>query len=217
MSPFLRSLPKGAMLLDAGCGLGNWTVHFAKNGYSVLGMDIARETIEKLQELFPDIEFAVGDIRNTGLDSETFDCIFSWGVFEHFEEGMQPCIQEAYRLLKPGGFLFVSVPYDNFRHTLRSIRYRRQSGFASEKIQFYQWRLTRQEMLTELTRGGFDVIGIKQIGKRQGLLRCLYHEFRLHYDWLLTKGLSVILQPFFPAWLVSHMILGIAWKHREES
>jgi len=212
MDPYLRLLPKNARLLDGGCGLGEWTVHFSMRGYSVLGMDIASDTIEKLKELFPDVDFVVGDIRNTGLESKLFDCIFSWGVFEHFEEGMQPCIREAYRLLKPCGLLFISVPYDNLRHALRSIRDHKQADFSDKKFRFYQWRFTRKELRTELCLGGFDVLSIKHICKLEGLLRCLHHEFRLHYSWFLTKGFGFILQPFVPGWLISHMILGVAQK-----
>ena len=212
MAPFLERLPRNARLLDGGCGLGNWTVYFSKRGYSVLGMDVAGETVEKLQEIFPDVDFLVGDIRNTGLEAKSFDCVFSWGVFEHFEEGVHPCIREAFRLLKPGGYLFVSVPYDNVRHALRSIRDHKRVDFNDKNMRFYQWRFTRKELRTELRLGGFDVLEIRQICKSQGILRSLYHEFGLHYDWFVTKGLSLLLRPFVPAWLVSHMILSIAKK-----
>ena len=212
ITSYLRLLPKNARLLDGGCGLGNWTVYFSKRGYSVLGIDIAGETIKKLQALFPDVDFLVGDIRNTGLEAKSFDCVFSWGVFEHFEEGVHPCIREAFRLLKPGGYLFVSVPYDNVRHALRSIRDHKRVDFNDKNMRFYQWRFTRKELRTELRLGGFDVLEIRQICKSQGILRSLYHEFGLHYDWFVTKGLSLLLRPFVPAWLVSHMILSIAKK-----
>ena len=212
IAPYLKLLPKNARLLDGGCGLGKWAVFFSEKGYSVVGMDLARGTIEKLQALFPDIDFLVGDIRNTGLESRSFDCMFSWGVFEHFEEGMQLCIREASRLLRPGGYLFVSVPYDNFRHALKSIHDRNVADFKDKDVRFYQWRFTRKELIMELKLGGFDVLGVKQIGKRQGIFRCLHHEFALDYDWFATKALSFLLRPFIPAWLVAHMILGVAQK-----
>ena len=212
MASFLRLLPENARLLDGGCGRGEWTIHFARSGYAVLGMDIVSATIESLQELFPDVDFMVGDIRNTGLESGSFDGVFSWGVFEHFEEGMQPCIREAYRLLKPGGFLFLSVPHDNLRHALRSVRDCKSADLNEDNMRFYQWRFTKKELSIELRLGGFDVLEVRRICKRQGILRSLYHEFGLHYDWFVTKGLSLVLQPFVPAWLVAHMVLGVAKK-----
>src|SRR5262245_19220065 len=86
LDSYVRRLPKGARLLDGGCGMGYWTVHFSRAGYPTLGLDVSRATIDKLKQLFPEAEFVVGDIRATGLPSGSCDLYFSWGTFEHFEE-----------------------------------------------------------------------------------------------------------------------------------
>ena len=213
MAPYIAKLPQGGRLLDGGCGLGDWTLYFSRNGHPTLGLDLSRATVARLKELFPEAEFAVGDIRDTGLDGASFDGYFSWGVFEHFEDGLQSCIREGYRLLKPGGYLFVSVPFDNLRHGLRAAwgRHRRR-GAPRDATRVYQWRLTRKELRDELRKGGFDVFDVKPIHKRQGILRSLHHEFGLPYDWILTKGLSVLLQTFVPGSLIAHMVLAVARK-----
>ena len=41
-----------------------------------------------------------------------FDAYLSLGVIEHWEEGPQQAIDEAYRVIKPGGYFFVSTPLD---------------------------------------------------------------------------------------------------------
>ena len=174
------------------------------------GLDLSRETIGQLQARFPDAEFAAGDIRHTAFADAEFDAYFSWGVFEHFEAGLQPCIAEAFRVLKPGGYLFISVPLDNVRHgILGALRRGRPSGGT---LRFYQWRLTQAEIANELAIGGFDVIHTHPIHKRQGVLRSLHHECGLPYGWSLTKGLSVALAPLVPGAFIAHMLFAVARK-----
>lgn len=210
MAPYMAALPEGAKLLDGGCGLGDWTVFFSRNGYPTTGLDISRETVAKLNELFPDVDFAVGDIRDTGLASASIDGYFSWGVFEHFESGLGPCVAEAWRLLKPGGYLFVSVPMDNLRHAMGGAL----AGPAAPApaARFYQWRLTRAELARELSLVGFEVLKVAAIHKRQGVLRALHHTLGLHYEWFISRALSAVLAPFVPGVLIAHMILAVARK-----
>lgn len=210
MKPYLDGLEKPARILDGGCGLGNWTAKLTEEGFSVVGLDLSEKTVAQLEDLFPDCEFQVGDIRQTGAPDNSFDAYFSWGVFEHFENGPQECIAEALRVLKPGGYLFMSTPLDNLRHALLST-----FGHAKPhhgETRFYQYRFTRAELATELSKGGFEVVKMHPIHKRQGVLRSLHHEFKLPYEWFLTKGLSVVLAPITPGSMIAHMVLAIARK-----
>ena len=213
MHPYLDQLPKGARLLDGGCGLGDWTLYFSRNDLPTLGLDISRDTVAKLNSLFPDTDFAMGDIRATGLPDESFDGYFSWGTFEHFEEGLDRCVAEAWRILKPGGYLFITVPFDNLRQSLlKAFDAKRETEPILQPMRFYQWRLTRRELRDCLRSGGFHVLEIKPIHKRQGVLRSLHHEFGLSYKWPATKALSVLLAPFLPGIVFSHMIMAVARK-----
>jgi ubiquinone/menaquinone biosynthesis C-methylase UbiE len=213
MAPYMAKLPKGARVLDGGCGLGDWTLYFARQGFSVAGLDLSRQTVEQLQVRFPEAEFIDGDIRHTRLANASCDAYFSWGVFEHFESGLQDCVREAFRIVKPGGLLFVSVPLDNLRHSILGSLARPRP--ARDKLRFYQWRLTCAELARELEIGGFEVLDVQHINKRQGVLRSLHHEFGLPYEWLLTKGLSVLLAPLLPGSLIAHMVIAVARKPRD--
>jgi SAM-dependent methyltransferase len=217
MRPYLGELPAGARLLDGGCGLGDWTLYFDRNGFSTLGLDISRETVAQLQARFPEAEFAVGDIRAIDFPDASFDGYFSWGTFEHFEEGLGRCVDEAYRILKPGGYLFITVPFDNLRHMLRAaFGGTRGKPAKHDHLRFYQWRLTRRELRDELSQRGFEVLDTRPIHNRQGVLRSLHHTFGLPYEWLLTKGLSVLLSPILPRTVFAHMIMAVARKPRTD-
>jgi ubiquinone/menaquinone biosynthesis C-methylase UbiE len=210
MAPHMAKLPKGARVLDGGCGLGDWVLAFQREGFSVIGLDLSRKTVEQLKARFPETEFMAGDIRKTGFPDESFDAYFSWGVFEHFESGPQDCLREAWRILKPGGLLFISVPMDNLRHALLGAFSRPQP--ISGGARFYQYRFTRAELAREISMAAFEVISVQPIHKRQGALRSLHHELGLPYDWLLTKGLSAIIAPLVPGSFIAHMVLAVARK-----
>ena len=211
MWPYVQRLPKGGRLLDGGCGLGDWTVWFTRAGYPTVGLDVSKATIAKLKTAFPDIAFSVGDIRATGFPDAFFDGYFSWGTFEHFEEGFDRVVAEAMRVLKPGGLLFVSTPFDNLRHSLHAVLGgRRRLEPQAAPTRFYQWRLTRGELAGILARHGFAVDDVRMIQKRHGLQRFFGSNFGLAETSISCRGLSMVASPFVPRVAMSHMILAIA-------
>jgi SAM-dependent methyltransferase len=213
MWPYLKKLPKGSRVLDGGCGLGDWVLWLTRAGYPTFGLDVSRVTIGKLQQMFPDMQFSVGDIRETGFPDDFFDAYFSWGTFEHFEEGFDRVVGEAFRVLKPGGRLFISMPFVNIRHALRDILLEPwRIPPQTSRTRFYQWRLTRGELATILARHGFEVDDVKIIGKRQGLQRWLQQLTGISATSTFARGAAVVVAPFVPKAVVGHMILAIAHK-----
>lgn len=214
MKPYLEQIrsTKKLRILDAGCGQGEWTIYLADQGDQVYGVDISRQTIELLNQKFPQYNFLCADIRHLEFTDNLFDAYFSWGTFEHFEDGLGKCITEAWRVLQPGGFLFISVPFQNWRHIMRDALPWQRSPTYTTPMRFYQWRLTQSELHHELAMRGFQVLEIKRICKIQGLGRALEHDLRIPSRSLIGRVAKHLLKPIVPSRWVSHMLMAVAQK-----
>lgn len=216
IEPYISSLKPEARILDGGCGLGHWTGYYASRGFDIVGMDLSRATVERLEKLFPELTFICGDIRRTGFPEGSFDAYLSWGTFEHFEIGLGPCFEEARRILKPGGYLFITVPFQNGRHLRRDGQelwhwdenYDREAGYRSS-LRFYQWRLTLPELHRAFEMHGFRYLKGYPIHKEVGMRRMLKHEFGLSYESIGHRILRPLFRPVVPARYIAHMILGV--------
>ena len=80
---FIASLPKGASVLDLGCGSGSPVArHMAANGLRVTGVDASPTLISLARERLPDEEWLIGDMRSLQL-SRRFDGILALDSFFH--------------------------------------------------------------------------------------------------------------------------------------
>jgi SAM-dependent methyltransferase len=57
----------------------------------------------------------VADATSLPLDDNSFDCVAAFEVMEHLENPIR-LIEEAYRVLTPGGVLLLSVPFAFHQH-----------------------------------------------------------------------------------------------------
>ncbi|WYD80830.1 MAG: class I SAM-dependent methyltransferase [Candidatus Electrothrix gigas] len=212
-------LSSNCKVFDGGCGLGLWARYVAGRGFETVGWDISRETIRRLQASFPEAHFSCGDIRKTNFPENYFGLYYSWGVFEHFEEGPERCFTEAARIIEPGGYLLVSVPFQNIRHSrlmrkslLDVDKYYKEGHGYEKNMRFYQWRLTQQELEQQMAMAGFDIIEIVPIEKREGIHRALLEKWSILNETAILPWLETGLEKLLPRNLVSHMIFAAARK-----
>jgi len=98
---FLDQIDRTQRVLDAGCGEGILVNEYHQRGYNIIGMDLNYSS--KL--VFK------GNILSSPYADETFDVIINLDVLEHMSFSDQEiAVREFARILKPGGFFFVSVP-----------------------------------------------------------------------------------------------------------
>jgi SAM-dependent methyltransferase len=101
----------GAVVLDAGCGMGRYLRVAAGAGAVVVGLDLSEST-RAARELTADLADRVlvlrGDLLRPPLAEGSFDLIYSIGVLDHTPDPRRAFLALA-RLLKPGGRIAIWV------------------------------------------------------------------------------------------------------------
>lgn len=147
-----RVFRPGSMILDAGCGFGEWVYLLEKGGYRAAGIDYSPELIERLKQAYPDSTWIEGDIRAIPLPEASVDGVISWGVIEHDEAGPAAALREFHRIVKPGGSIIVTVPHDS--EVVR--RSSRHQFPPVESMKFFQYFMTERELTDHVAAAGFE-------------------------------------------------------------
>jgi SAM-dependent methyltransferase len=170
-APFSRYLPHEGLVLEAGCGTGQWVLALRARGYDCVGIDYAWRTLVRVHADVPELPLVGGDLLGLCLRDDACTGITSLGVVEHRKEGPEPFLAELYRVLAPGGRLLISVPYFN---ALREYRAARGAYLQDTTgLDFYQWAFTAREFDALLVRTGFTVLDHVPYGH----YKCLRGEF----------------------------------------
>lgn len=104
-------LPQG-VTIDLGCGTGADLIYLARQGYHVIGVDIAIEPLRfARQRLFQaglDVPLIQADARFLPFGDASIDLICDSGCFHSFAPEIRPMYARSVaRVLKPGGILFL--------------------------------------------------------------------------------------------------------------
>jgi 2-polyprenyl-3-methyl-5-hydroxy-6-metoxy-1,4-benzoquinol methylase len=98
--------PKQAKILECGCGGARTSLYVARRGFAVTCTDNSPEAIRLAKDNFAALNVNATFIQDNLLDSkipsESFDCVMSFGLLEHFVD-LQPLLASTTRLVKPGG------------------------------------------------------------------------------------------------------------------
>ena len=106
------SINKFNAILDFGCGIGRVIRYFnTLNGTALYGTDYNPDLIAWCRKNLKFAEFQTNLLANPlDYQDEQFDFIYALSVFTHLREPLQHFwIKELSRVLKPGGFLFITV------------------------------------------------------------------------------------------------------------
>ena len=108
----------GPDVLDVGCSQGIASILLAREGHRVIGIDREHEAIRAARERLDQeeaqvrerVEFRIAEGRAVGFANGSFDAVLLGEVLEHqLDPGK--LLEEARRVLRPGGRIVVTTPY----------------------------------------------------------------------------------------------------------
>ncbi len=119
-----RELAEGSSILDAGAGESVYKKYFNHCQYKAIDLAVGENRWN-----YENLDY-VGPLHEMPIEDGVFDAVLCTQVLEHLEWPRES-VQEMYRVLKPGGKLYMTVPmahcehqvpYDFFRYTSYGLR-----------------------------------------------------------------------------------------------
>lgn len=130
-------------ILDMGCGPGGNISLLAGFG-SVVGLDVSEEAL-KFAGKYNFAKLVLGDGKNLPFEDNSYELVTSLDVLEHLEDD-QKAIKEAFRVLKPGSHLLISVPAHAWLWS------------DHDEAMLHKRRYSEKEIRFKLQGAGFDII-----------------------------------------------------------
>lgn len=104
---FMPLLPHDARVLDIGCGTGQQTKLFKSKGFDVVGLDISEGLVMVANKKLGEGICVVADACKLPFPDACFDAISSAGSTVNHIPDYPRFFEEAGRVLKPGGYVFL--------------------------------------------------------------------------------------------------------------
>jgi ubiquinone/menaquinone biosynthesis C-methylase UbiE len=103
-------------VLDAGCGNGRWSAVYAKKGFDVIGIDLARNMLKaaskraKMLQYNDRLDLVNADLMSLPVSDNSVDIIHLYGVIEHIPvKLLKTLVTEMVRILRTSGVLIMDV------------------------------------------------------------------------------------------------------------
>lgn len=151
----LARIKKSDYVLDAGCGVGGSAIFLAKTyGCRVLGITLSERQVQTatqkaVQEGIQEkASFQAADYTCTGLPSHSFDVVWAIESVCHAKQ-KSSFIQEARRVLKPGGRLILADGFARKRNCSGAECHRMKTWLAGWGVETLDTAATFQSNLIE--------------------------------------------------------------------
>ena len=165
LDAILNNSNQDSVVLEGGCGLGKLLFFLREKSYTnLIGVDFTEKPLQLIKNRDSVIDVRKGDVNELPIKNDSIDLYLSMGVIEHFEEGPQNALNEAYRVLKVDGTLIVAVPYQNiYRGTFRKyftmpLLKLFKPSFRNRNRVFYQYYYSRKDLNNFIKQSGFEIV-----------------------------------------------------------
>lgn len=202
--------PTANRVLDIGCAFGWDLAELKGQAEELVGVDLNEDSINKARSTYPDIRFLQASATDLPFESDTFDVAILSEVIEHVgETNKQAVVDEAFRVLRPGGTLIFTAPFDgitawadplDFKRRFPSIYrvYMRVSGYSPKTDLDVGHKHVSLDEIKTLFDDRFEFSTVQFCG--------LFSPF---ITWILTAGERT---GVFPNWLVHRLNRLRAWE-----
>ncbi len=157
-------LSPGRRLLDIGSAKGVFLDIAQKSGWEATGVEPSRGDSSYAKQVFG-LDVFTGTLEEAGLPGNHFDVATMWDVIEHLRNPAMT-IAETFRVLKPGGLIYVLTPnHDSLITSISNLAYRLTAcRLPLERLLYppvHLYYFTPRTLGDLLCRAGFK---IKQVG-----------------------------------------------------
>jgi SAM-dependent methyltransferase len=124
----------GLKVLEAMCGSGQTTAYLLEKRALVTGLDISTQSINAFKERWPESSAVRASILDSGLESESFDCVAVVGGLHHLHPRLNEALVEIHRVLKRGGYFCFAEPHGgSLPDAIRKRWYKHDKLFAANE------------------------------------------------------------------------------------
>ena len=192
----INELTSKGLLLDIGCGLGDFLRVARENGWKVCGVEISSLAAEYARRKYA-LDVHQGTIENCNFGSESIDVVTMWDVIEHVQNPIQ-ALSAIRNKLKKGGMLVIKTPDDQslFKSLSRFMYFisLKKISFLLKYVYYipHYYYYNKRSLSRMLEKFGFKVINIQADETNYDFAR---NKIKLHYKKFFSKNIILLVLP----------------------